>query len=337
MSTPLKIATYNCRGLRDPGKRSRIFKLLQRYDIILLQETHCASTAEASYWSRMWSSSSLRDKQKALLTTYSSTSVGAGILVNPKSQIEINSSHIDPLGRWCAAHVTYATQAGLPHKLLLVSLYAPNSGTERSAFYTELTALPFLDPSSIAADVHVVIGGDFNCILDPNLDKLGGNPDTGMGGSAEADYLCLLHGTTDALRYESPYDKHFTWRNHDASVATRIDRIHIPDDWSSFAKSVILPITPTISDHALVSVSIDLSSTERGRSYWKLNTSFLLLPPYIHNINKVINDWFLVRDSFNHPPKAWDYLKLLLKTHSKKFHTVFHWYPTLNALVLCSA
>ena len=48
----LRLLSLNVNGLRDAGKRRTLFNLLRRdrWDVVLLQETHHASQAEAEEW-----------------------------------------------------------------------------------------------------------------------------------------------------------------------------------------------------------------------------------------------------------------------------------------------
>ena len=53
----------------------------------------------------------------------------------------------------------------------LWNVYAPNDESERKTFLTKMNNV-VQDNSS---DGHVIIGGDFNTVLNPVLDKIGGN------------------------------------------------------------------------------------------------------------------------------------------------------------------
>ena len=54
----------------------------------------------------------------------------------------------------------------------LVNVYGPNKDAEAVRFYQDLSAkLREMEPDS---DDNVIIGGDFNCPLNPSLDKKGG-------------------------------------------------------------------------------------------------------------------------------------------------------------------
>ena len=57
---------------------------------------------------------------------------------------------------------------------VFVHIYAPNKTSEPCTFFEEIQTE--LDSLSVEADCDIIIGGDFNVILDPEFDGLGGKP-----------------------------------------------------------------------------------------------------------------------------------------------------------------
>jgi len=55
------------------------------------------------------------------------------------------------------------------HTINIVNAYAPTTDTQRRIFFSSLEQF-------ISNDYDNIIGGDFNCILNTRLDKLGGDP-----------------------------------------------------------------------------------------------------------------------------------------------------------------
>jgi hypothetical protein len=54
----------------------------------------------------------------------------------------------------------------------LINLYGPNKDAEAVRFYQDLSIT--LRGIDLASDSNVIVGGDFNCPLDPTIDKKGG-------------------------------------------------------------------------------------------------------------------------------------------------------------------
>ena len=57
---------------------------------------------------------------------------------------------------------------------IFVNIYAPNKVNEQCVFYDEIH--DELAKMEADADHRIIIGGDFNVILDPDLDGSGGKP-----------------------------------------------------------------------------------------------------------------------------------------------------------------
>ena len=75
----------------------------------------------------------------------------------------------DKLGR-------YVIMKGLVQSqpFIFVNIYAPNKVNEQCVFYDEIHD----ELAKVEADVdhRIIVGGDFNVILDPDLDGSGGKP-----------------------------------------------------------------------------------------------------------------------------------------------------------------
>ena len=87
-------------------------------------------------------------------------SCGVAILFNPRFNYTHTNTSQDSSGRVLAITIKIDD-----HYLQLVNLYAPNSDTDRRKFFS----------SFFSSRYHIVIGEDFNSIVNPTLDKQGGN------------------------------------------------------------------------------------------------------------------------------------------------------------------
>ena len=57
---------------------------------------------------------------------------------------------------------------------LLVNIYAPNKVREQCEFFSGLEKM--IEKLNTSAEQKIVVGGDFNVAIDPDLDCSGGNP-----------------------------------------------------------------------------------------------------------------------------------------------------------------
>jgi len=101
---------------------------------------------------------------------------GVGILVFDKD-IKILRHEFDLHGRVVCIDIQYFT-----HNLRLINIYSPNNTVERKKFFTSL--------DKYLCQPNVILGGDFNCIHDSSIDKVGGNPSLGRIGTDELKHLC---------------------------------------------------------------------------------------------------------------------------------------------------
>ncbi|KAK3922815.1 Transposon TX1 uncharacterized 149 kDa protein [Frankliniella fusca] len=141
----------------------------------------------------------------------------------------------------------------------IVCVYAP-SGTsgaqERRAFFAQDLALLFAEGAQ-----KVVLGGDFNCVLEAK-DTTGG-----FRKCAELQQLVSGLGLCDTWRTLSS-DPGYTY--HSAGCRSRLDRIYVSSAFKRNIKSVHRH-TVTFGNHQAVSAHVELQVAylPMGPSYWK--------------------------------------------------------------------
>ena len=86
--------------------------------------------------------------------------------------------------------------------LNIINTYAPNTDSERRLFFTILEDF-------ISHDCENIIGGDFNCVSDPRLDKFGGNPNVRQSSSLFLDSINARHGLSDIWRERHKNERNF--------------------------------------------------------------------------------------------------------------------------------
>lgn len=154
----LSLVSWNVRGLGHPIKRGKVFVHLKslKADIVFLQETHVKAThhrkLRANWVSQVYHS------------PFTSNARGVAILFRKSVPFSFQSCKTDPNGRFIivTGHINQ-------FPLRLINLYGPNS-VDPSFFRKLFDKIPD-DNSS-----HVIMGGDFNCYLDPYLDRFSTAP-----------------------------------------------------------------------------------------------------------------------------------------------------------------
>ena len=127
--------------------------------LFFLQECYSVSENEITNWEREWGG-----------TFYANhgTNHSRGILIGIKNNVDVKCKKVysDNQGRSLCVKMEVNNKC-----YYLWNVYAPNDESERKTFLTKMNNV-VQDNSS---DGHVVIGGDFNTVLNPVLDKIGGH------------------------------------------------------------------------------------------------------------------------------------------------------------------
>ena len=153
--------------------------------------------------------------------------------------------------------------------LRVLSVYALNVPKDRKFFLSKLA-----DHLSVTRHNIVHVGGDFNCVDSIELDTLcHSDTSSSLEGSIELKNSMTDFGLIDSFRHLNPRTKHFTWFGHQATQASRLDRVFVP---SKLIENVFAEFFP-YSDHKFVHcfLAIETNASNHGKSYWKLDYSIL--------------------------------------------------------------
>ena len=156
----LVICSLSVRGLSNIMKRCETFFRLKmkKYGICFLQEVHCTEDKE-HIWSAEWGYS-------VMFSSFPSAIAGVCVLLNNNLNFQNLKFFSNPEGRFVMV------DSKLESKILtLVNIYAPNED-KPTFFQNILNQLLCFDCSMI------ILGGDFNLVLDVQKDKKGGRPVT---------------------------------------------------------------------------------------------------------------------------------------------------------------
>ena len=155
----LKIISLNVRGLGNNKKRVSVFRWLknQKADIVFLQECHKTEETEHLF-KREWNG-------QAVFSHGTSQSRGVAILMQNNLDVIVKDEiYKSPNGRLLILDVSIKDS-----NFKLVNLYAPNIEGEQIAFYN--TVKNVLKRFKLDAEENIIMGGDFNIIFDPELEK----------------------------------------------------------------------------------------------------------------------------------------------------------------------
>ena len=133
--------------MQESAKRAKIFKSIrdQNCDITFVQEAHISDQSQFQTWGKEWGG-------KAFWSPGSHNARGVGILFKPNFAFDYLDLKRDTYGRFLSVLVEING-----NRIQLNCVYAPNSPTERTRFFSELWSFSFVG-------VPAIIVGDFNCI-----------------------------------------------------------------------------------------------------------------------------------------------------------------------------
>lgn len=176
------IGSLNINGCRDVRKRSTLFKYLQlkKADVILLQETHTDACNETD-WINEWEGS---------IGLSHGTNLSAGVAFLFSKRVKDNPVILEIIpGRLLRADIVIGNNS-----FSFYNIYAPNIGSERCDFLKELSE----EMLKCSDDKIVVIGGDFNCTVDHNLDRNHEEPHFGSVDALKSLINRQSHGFVEA-------------------------------------------------------------------------------------------------------------------------------------------
>ena len=267
-----QLITLNVQGLRNPAHLETFKNWLQCFKpaLVCLQETHSISTNEFETWFK-------DSPYQCISSPGTNRSCGVGILF--KNSFTIEKTWHDTDGRYVCAELSKQNL-----NFRLHCLYGLNTQTAGTNFFGSLST--YIDPLIIN-----FFCGDFNTVLNTNLDRRGCNPSSPWAYNCPPSLSLLKTATEscDIWRSFHPHAEEYTWHRKNGSQHSRIDMIWIPERLIGSVKSCeILPYF--LSDHSYVHLNIILPfANPFTRSYWKLNIEYLEHEP----LQKLITDFFV--------------------------------------------
>ena len=293
----VKIITINARGLNEPLKRRTVFDYYrQRCDILCLQETHCVKDQE-QLWTTEWGG-------RTLYSHGTANSKGVAILVKKNVPIDISQVTKDNEGRWLACNILAESAV-----FSLTVVYGPNK--DCPGFFVDL----------INKTLHLankrVLCGDFNVVLNPYIDSNSSNK-TKSASAHQLEQIMIDHKLRDTWRTRNPEHKRYSWmRLFPKEQLSRLDFALISEGFDNLVHDIFY-LNGIRSDHSALCVILKPTVGDRGKGYWKLNTTLLQDGEYIKRMNEDISI-FMNSSTMLSPDVKWERLKQMIKTKTIKF------------------
>ena len=198
MMNNLSFISNNVKRLQAISKRIKIFKYLKNY-VIFLQETHSSVKDE-----KLWND----EFEGQLFFSHGKTnSCGVAIGFVGTKALNILNITRDNLGRILVIEVKIDDSV-----FVLINIY--NANTESEQLHTLNDLVNILETIEDIQNKSVVLGGDFNVILNPSLDSEGGKPVIKKRTIAKLIQITENLDLCDIWRIRNPKRKRFTFRQH---------------------------------------------------------------------------------------------------------------------------
>ena len=208
----------------------------------------------------------------------------------------------------------YAILQSLSWPLLLINIYAPNTTTKQSLFFQTLSELIY-DEGYNDFDYKIILGGDWNVTMDPDLDCSGRNPVLKDSVKCVEDIM-LNYDLVDIWRIRNPNSKKFSWRQKSPIIQRRLDYWLISDLLQDDVAKVDI-VTAIRTDHHAITLEIDsLNDQQRGPSFWKFNNSLLDDAFFVERLRENFPKWIDEINFCDDSRIKWDWMKYKIRGES---------------------
>lgn len=291
----LSIFSLNARGLREARKRSNLFYWLEKkkVDITFLQETYWTNNMEAQL--------KLGWEGEVIFSQGTEHSKGTAILFRKDLQYQLLNTHKTEDSRMILSNIKIEEKI-----ITLINIYAPNSTTDRKAFFNKIQK--WINKFALNEEA-LIIGGDFNYTDRPILDRFNFQDASKYLDPSTSNYKTLIanHNLHDIWRDMNPNKQQFTYRE-----CSRIDKFLISNSYTEYIQKSSILVAGIKTDHKCIEIKLNFSETCRGPGRWKLNVNILNDKLYIDLIKNLIKN---VKDNFGTLSKQmlWELCKVKIK------------------------
>ena len=304
MPSELQFTSWNVRGLNKLVKLKQVMSRIRQLKakIVFLQETHL-TPEDVVRVSRRWPG-------RVFSASFSSHSCGVITLIHNSVPFQLLSVIENRFGRYLIVQCVI-----LSVRLNLVNLYGPN--VDRPSFFRGL----FLSMAALPGDL--IIGGDFNCTLQPEIDKSTGT-DTSHNQTRKELLQCMKEfNLIDIWREGHPNQLTFSCYSSTCKTFSRIDYYlasaslmsNISQCWYD---SIV------ISDHASVSFTLKMPQSLTHSPRWRLQSFWLRDSEFIEFIGRQIDLYFECNTDQTSAATRWEAFKAFLRGQMISFTSFKH-------------
>ena len=161
--------------------------------------------------------------------------------------------------------------------VILINIYSPTKDNQSAQLETLEYVTALIEEYN---EYNIILGGDFNMHLNPQMDKSGGKIEEHNKYREQILTVCEEFNLVDIWRIRNPTSKIFTHREKTkiGLVQTRLDYLITSANLAYHITNT--EIVPSVSsDHSLIKLKLELKGiTKRGKGFWKMNNDLLTNP-----------------------------------------------------------
>lgn len=289
----LKFTSWNVRGLVKLSKTKQILNRIKQIksSVVYLQETHLLSD-EVIKIKRRWPG-------QVISASYLSHTRGVMILIHKSFPFNVDNVICDKGGRYLIVQGTLINE-----KINMINIYAPNEDNPK--FFENL----FFLISSLLG--KIVIAGDFNCTMDPKMDR-----STGVDSSHIQSRKILLQyikglNLCDPWKRLNPSKLEFSCYSPRFNTFSRIDYFLISNSMFSSViecnyNSILL------SDHAPNSLVYKAPRVVKGTLRWRFHPRWLSDSNFLQFLEAQIDLFFLTNTNETSATVRWEAFKAYIR------------------------
>lgn len=291
----VRFISLNTGGMNTTLKQTKIMTYIKNLqaDVMLLQETHLQKTDHRKL-SRPWIGQIFHSQ-------FNCKTRGTAILIGKNVQFTLNNVFSDTEGR-------YIIIAGTLYQkpVVLASIYAPN-WDDPNFFSTVLSIIPNMNSHTL------ILGGDMNCVIDPDLDRSSSRTIPPSKMSQTLSTFMEQFGYIDPWRFTYPSLRQYSFFSHAHRSFSRIDYFLIDKNLISSISSVqYLPIT--VSDHSAIVLDLCFNLKPKQFNFWRLDTLLLADEKFCKYISESITFFYDTnKNEETTPSLLWDTMKAFLR------------------------
>ena len=294
--------SFNVRGLGNKLKLNQMLTWLktQSYNICLLQETHLTKE-HIEHIKKEWDG-------EIYLSGTKTNAEGVCILFSSNISVKVLKHEEIVTGRFQSIDVIINEK-----EMNIINIYGPN--TDDFEFYKKVE-----DYLLKHNENNFIIGGDFNTVINIDIDKKNGRNDTHKKCRNIINSIIETNNLIDIWRLLNPNKMQYTWHSNTTPIIfSRLDFFLISDNIVNYTNSCKIKAGYK-SDHSLVNINLDLLKIQKGPGYFKLNNSVLLDTVYQNKIKDSIAEITEINKNAN-PNTIWELIKGTVRNETIKFTT----------------